>query len=245
MAGARQPWEIPRPEIAADVFLGGQNRGLPGRAGRLPRALGARARRPRAWPTTSRSWATGTAPRTCCACGRRRPPSPSTSRPSTGRLLGRRRREGRLGEHLQGPLPERRAGEGQAAPARAAVLLRLLRAAGHDPDLPAAAEETSPASTSKYAVQLNDTHPAIAVAELMRLLVDVHGMGWDAAWEITRNTFAYTNHTLLPEALEKWPVGSSRRAAPAPGDHLRDQPRFLEQVRRRFPGDATVPPASP
>jgi starch phosphorylase len=86
--------------------------------------------------------------------------------------------------------------------------------------------------------QLNDTHPAVAVAEMMRLLVDDHGMGWDAAWAVTTRAFAYTNHTVLPEALEQWPVWLFGRVLPR---HLQIvyeiNRRFLDEVRTRFPGD--------
>ncbi|MDB5541293.1 MAG: glycogen/starch/alpha-glucan phosphorylase [Devosia sp.] len=68
--------------------------------------------------------------------------------------------------------------------------------------------------SDKVAIQLNDTHPAISIAELMRLLVDIHGMKWSAAWKLTKATFGYTNHTLLPEALETWPVGLLERMLP-------------------------------
>ena len=90
----------------------------------------------------------------------------------------------------------------------------------------------------RFAAQLNDTHPAIAVAELMRLLVDEHDVGWESAWSITRNTFGYTNHTLLPEALEKWPVEIFGQILPRHLEIIYEiNRRFLDRVREAFPGD--------
>jgi starch phosphorylase len=89
-----------------------------------------------------------------------------------------------------------------------------------------------------FAVQLNDTHPALAVAELMRLLVDERLLPWDEAWAITQRTFAYTNHTLLPEALETWDLKLFSKLLPRPLEIVYEvNRRFLDQVRARFPGD--------
>ncbi|HTP95756.1 MAG TPA: glycogen/starch/alpha-glucan phosphorylase [Burkholderiales bacterium] len=90
----------------------------------------------------------------------------------------------------------------------------------------------------KFTVQLNDTHPAIAVAELMRLLVDENDVPWERAWDITRKTFAYTNHTLLPEALECWPLGMFGKLLPRHLEIIYEiNARFLDEVRIRFLGD--------
>ncbi len=91
---------------------------------------------------------------------------------------------------------------------------------------------------AKYAVQMNDTHPALAVPELMRLLIDVHGMDWEPAWEVTRRTLSYTNHTLLPEALETWPLEAFQRLLPRHMEIIFEiNCRFLDKVKARFPGD--------
>jgi starch phosphorylase len=94
------------------------------------------------------------------------------------------------------------------------------------------------AFAAKNAIQLNDTHPAIAVAELMRVLVDLEGIPWERAWEITVATLGYTNHTLLAEALEKWPVPMFERLLPRHlGIIYEINRRFVRSVMARFPGD--------
>ena len=91
---------------------------------------------------------------------------------------------------------------------------------------------------AKVAIQLNDTHPSLSVAELLRILLDQAHLGWDQAWDLTRRTLAYTNHTLLPEALEKWPVEWFELLIPRHLELIYEvNRRFLDDVRARFPGD--------
>jgi starch phosphorylase len=106
--------------------------------------------------------------------------------------------------------------------------MRRFRAAGND-------WSTLP---DKVAMQLNDTHPTLAVPELMRILLDEAKLAWDQAWDLTRGTLAYTNHTLLPEALEKWPLPWFEMLLPRQLEIIYEiNRRFLDDVRIRFPGD--------
>jgi glycogen phosphorylase len=106
--------------------------------------------------------------------------------------------------------------------------IRRFRAAGND----------WPALADKVAIQMNDTHPTLAVAELMRVLLDHAHLGWDEAWSLTQRTLAYTNHTLLPEALEKWPLPWFEALLPRQLEIIYEiNRRFLDDVRQRFPGD--------
>jgi starch phosphorylase len=92
--------------------------------------------------------------------------------------------------------------------------------------------------SAKFAIQLNDTHPSLAVAELMRLLMDVHELGWDEAWAIVHASISYTNHTLMPEALETWPLPLFAQTLPRHLEIIFEiNRRFLDEVRARFPGD--------
>ncbi len=106
--------------------------------------------------------------------------------------------------------------------------IRRFRAAGND----------WTALPDKVAMQLNDTHPTLAVPELMRILLDDAKLSWDAAWDLTRRTLAYTNHTLLPEALEKWPLPWFETMLPRQLEIIYEiNHRFLDEVRTKFPGD--------
>ena len=92
--------------------------------------------------------------------------------------------------------------------------------------------------SAKTAIQLNDTHPALAIPELMRILVDTEKLAWDDAWKVCTETFGYTNHTVMPEALERWPIGLIGRVLPRHLEIIFEiNRRFLDEVRAKFPGD--------
>ncbi len=154
------------------------------------------------------------------------------------RLLRRRQPKSRVREPEQGALSERRAGARQGAAPGTAIFsscpapCRTCCASCARRKLPVDQFHV------KFAVQLNDTHPAIAIAELMRLLVDEALLPWAEAWKVTRRTFAYTNHTLLPEALERWPLAVFGRVLPRHLQIIHEiNAQFLEEVRIRFLGD--------
>ena len=156
-------------------------------------------------------------------------------------LFGRRRRPGRREESLARAVSGRLDAAGQGAALQAAVLLRQREHPGHPRARISPRNARSKDLPDALAIQLNDTHPALAIPELMRLLVDQYDMEWAEAWDICREVFGYTNHTLLPEALETWPVQFFERLLPR---HLQIIYRINEsscsRSRSAFKGDGAA-----
>ena len=196
------PWEVPRPQEMVEIKLGCFVRG----AGRRPAACPAGRPACSACRSIARLSAMAARRSTRCACGPRPRPTTSTSRRSAPAISSARWPRQLAAESVTRVLyPDNSTSMGQGlrfvqeyflVACSLADLVRRFRRANADWS----------ALPDKVAIQLNDTHPSLAVPELMRILLDEAGLGWDEAWDLTRRTLAYTNHTLLPEALEKWPL---------------------------------------
>ena len=217
------PWEFERPEVVYPIRFGGSVEHIAegGVIKRIWQPDGDRARG-RLRHAGGRAGAAATSTR--CGCGRRAPPTRSQLETfNLGDYVGALAHRARAEAISRVLYPSDATMAGQELRLRqeyfftSASLQDLVRRHLQQyGDLSSLSE--------KSAIQLNDTHPAIAVAELMRLLVDEHELPWEEAWAITTQTLSYTNHTLLPEALETWPVAHDGAAAAAPhADHLPDQ----------------------
>ena len=230
------PWEFARPEVVYDIQFGGRVEMASSAAAACGRS-GGPMRRSRRSPTTRRSSAGAAGTSTRCGCGRRAPWIRCASTCSTMATMSARCREQARAEAISKILyPSDNTSAGRELRLRqeyffvSASLQDILRRHLQTyNDLPSLSEHA--------AIQLNDTHPSIAVAELMRLLLDVYALPWDVAWQTTVGTFSYTNHTLLPEALETLAGGTVRRVLPR---HLeiiyRINAQHLEAAREHSAG---------
>ena len=230
------PWEFPHPEAAQTISFGGHTEHYDDDG--VTRSAGSRRGTCRPCPTTTWFRATRTAASTRCGCGAPSPPTRSTcasSTPATTRRPSARRPSPRTSRRCSTPRTRRRRARSCACSSSTSSSRRPSRDF-LDVTLPKDFDLTK--LPDRVIFQLNDTHPVIAVPELMRVLVDEKGMEWDAAWAITQQCFAYTCHTLLPEALEVWSVDLLGQLLPR---HLeiiyRINDDFLDEVRERFGDD--------
>ena len=231
------PWELVRPEISFYVNFGGHTETYTESRAAIACA-GGRHARSRASRATCPCSAIASTPATHCVCGRARRSSRSISQDfNVGDYYGAVQEKVHLRNAFKVLYPNdepeigkrlRLAQQYFFVSCSLQDMLRLLDMKG----------EPIERFADLFAVQLNDTHPSIAVAELMRLLVDERRLPWEQAWDITQRALAYTNHTLLPEALETWGLPLFRSLLPRPLEIIFEiNRRFLDEVRRRYAGD--------